>query len=114
MLIRIPLLPLQIDVQWRLLGKFQLSIGSIMLMVGSWFALAINQERLDCVHRHHIVQAYNNAADSSQQYDIVFQYQLRRERNEALLALVTFSALAFVFVLAIGRMMNWYYERCRM
>ena len=109
MRVNIPLLPVQIDVQWRPLPRFQFSLRGIMLAViatALFFSLVAHVDRLTQVHNYHAVQvsvATTNRAWHKAEYE---RYRAALIVSETGVAIVKFALLTLLVIAVAGRVLN--------
>lgn len=109
MRVNILLLPVQVDVQWRPLPRFQFSLRGIMLAVIAMalcFSLAADVERLTEVHNYHAVQASvatTNRAWHKAEYE---RYRAALSVSETRSVIVRFALLTPLVIAVAGRVLN--------
>jgi hypothetical protein len=118
--INIPLIPVLVDVHWRPLPPFRISVRGLMLAVAIaavYFALCVYLGQLNALSRYHAEQAYKvyqHRTTSTTQPDPLESWHFARadwyrdaaERVDLLTAVVAVFFLGLAVVTALGRVLN--------
>ena len=105
----IPLLPLQIDIQWRPLPRFQFSLRGIMLAVvpaALFFSLVSYVHRLVQLNYYHAVQA--SVAATNKAWHMAEHQRLHAMviANDTRAGQLGLAFLALLMVAIVGRVLN--------